>query len=191
MKRLGLSDEQAKESKAKYGDNRISEVESEGFFSKLLGNLKDPMIQILCVALVINVVFTLLGHAEWVETLAIAAAVILATLVSTFSEYRNENAFQKLQAEASLIKCKVYRNGTLIELPIDDIVVGDCIVLQTGDKVPADGVMVDGNIKVDQSVLNGESKEAAKIPIPNDYVDKDEAMDFLNTYKVLDRKSVV
>ena len=184
MKHLGLSDEQVKDSKSKYGDNRISEVESEGFLSKLIGNLKDPMILILCVALAINVVFTLLGHSEWIETLAIAAAVILATLVSTFSEYRNENAFQKLQAEASQIKCKVYRNSKLIELPIDDIVVGDCIILQTGDKVPADGIMVDGSIKVDQSVLNGESKEAAKISIPDGYVDKDEAMDFLNTYKV-------
>ena len=184
MKNLGLNDEQVNESKSKYGDNRISEVASESFFSKLLGNLKDPMIQILCVALVINVLFAILGEAEWIETFAIAAAVILATFVSTFSEYRNENAFQKLQDEASQIKCKVYRNNKLVEMPIDDIVVGDCIVLQMGDKVPADGVLIESTIKVDQSVLNGESKEASKVAIPDDYVDKDESMDFLNEHKV-------
>jgi len=69
----------------------------------------------------------------------IAIAVILATFVSTFSEYNNENAFQKLQEEASKVICKVYRNNSIIEISVDDVVVGDCILLQIGDKIPADG----------------------------------------------------
>ncbi len=190
MKTFGLTDEQVKLSKEKYGDNRLTEQKRESFWHKLLGNFGDPMIKILCVALLLNVVFMCLhyfagiGDTEWYETVGIAAAVIIATFVSTYSEYNNENAFQKLQEEASLIKCKIYRNGDIVEIPINDIVVGDCILLQSGDKIPADGIVVDGNIAVDQSVLNGESKEAKKVAVPDGYVDKEEAMDFLNEYKV-------
>ena len=89
-----------------------------------------------------------------------------------------------MQDEASKIKCKVYRSGEVAEISIDDIVVGDCIILQSGDKIPADGNLIDGNINVDQSVLNGESKEAKKKAIPADYQeDETKAMDFLNPYK--------
>lgn len=178
----GLTEKEVLKSRQEHGDNRLSEVKSEGFWEKLLSNFGDPMIKILCVALIINIIFAFLGQTEWYESVGIALAVILATFVSTFSEYRNENAFQKLQDEASKIKCKVYRNNEVTEISIDDVVVGDCIILQSGDKIPADGNLIDGNINVDQSVLNGESKEAKKKAIPNDYQDK--AMDFLNPYKV-------
>lgn len=190
MKNFGLTDAQVQASKEKYGDNCLTEHETESFWSKLLGNFGDPMIKILCVALIINIIFAFLGQTEWYESLGIAVAVILATFVSTFSEYRNENAFQKLQEEASRIYCKVYRNGDIAEIPINDIVVDDCILLQLGDKIPADGIIVDGNIKVDQSVLNGESKEANKSVMPDDYIDQNSSMDFLNNYKVF-RGSVV
>lgn len=190
MKNFGLTDAQVQASKEKYGDNCLTEHETESFWSKLLGNFGDPMIKILCVALIINIIFAFLGQTEWYESLGIAIAVILATFVSTFSEYRNENAFQKLQEEASRIYCKVYRNGDITETPINDIVVDDCILLQLGDKIPADGIIVDGNIKVDQSVLNGESKEANKCVMPDDYIDQNSSMDFLNKYKVF-RGSVV
>ena len=185
MNKIGLTEQQVLKSRQEHGDNRLSEVKSEGFWEKLKGNFGDPMIKILCVALIINVVFAFLGQTEWYESVGIAMAVILATFVSTFSEYRNENAFQKLQDEASKIKCKVYRNGEVVEVSIDDVVVGDCIILQSGDKIPADGNLIDGNINVDQSVLNGESKEAKKKAIPEDYKeDETKAMDFLNAYKV-------
>lgn len=184
MKITGLTAEQVQKSKEQFGDNRLSEVAKESFWSKLKGNFGDPMIKILCVALVINVIFAVLGYAEWYESVGIAIAVILATFVSTFSEYHNENAFQKLQEEASKIRCKVYRDGDVVEISIDDIVVHDCILLQSGDKIPADGVLIQGSLQVDQSVLNGESKEAKKEVMPEDYVDQDKGMDFLNPYKV-------
>lgn len=197
-KKFGLTTQQVEESRAKNGSNKLSEVEGETFWDKLKGNFGDPMIKILCVALLVNVLIFVLGatgvlkdvDVEWYEPVGIAIAIALATLVSTFSEFRNENAFQKLQEEASKITCKIYRDSAIKEIPIDDIVVGDCILLQSGDKIPADGVIVDGEIKVDQSVLNGESKEAKKIVVPENYSDEGEAMDFLNPYKVF-RGSVV
>jgi calcium-translocating P-type ATPase len=186
----GLTDVQAIESLERYGNNSLTEQKTEGFWDKLKSNFGDPMIKILVVALIINVIFAFLGQTKWYESVGIAVAVILATFVSTFSEYRNENAFQKLQAEASKIICNVFRNGEILEIPINDIVVGDCILLQSGNKIPADGIIVDGSIKVDQSVLNGETKEAKKNVMPGDYIDTDTSMDFLNQHKVF-RGSVV
>ena len=137
MKQFGLTDSQAEESRKKYGDNSMTEQASESFWDKLKGNLGDPMIKILIVALGINVLLWILGVAgvikegapEWYEPLGILIAITLATLVSTISEYNNENAFQKLQEEASRIMCKVYRNGDITEVAINDIVVGDAILL--------------------------------------------------------------
>jgi calcium-translocating P-type ATPase len=185
-----LTSEQVRESKSKYGDNRLTEQETEGFWSSFKDNLGDPMIKILCVALVINAVFAFLGQTEWYESVGIAIAVFLATFVSTFSEYKNEKAFQKLQEEASQIICKVHRDGEIIEIPINDLVVDDCVLMQPGDKVPADGILLDGELSVDQSVLNGETKEARKVVMPADYVEQETAMDFLNEYKIF-RGSVV
>jgi len=184
MKIVGLTDAEVAASKAKYGDNSMTEQKGETFLQKLWGNFQDPMIRILCFALIVNVVLCVLGQADWFEPIGITAAILIATLVSTYSEYNNENAFQKLQEEASRIMCKVYRNGEIVEVAINDLVVGDCILLQSGDKIPADGLMIDGDLKVDQSVLNGESKEARKTAIPEDYTETDEPLDFLNEYKV-------
>lgn len=192
MKQFGLSDKEAAESKQKYGDNSMTEQASESFWDKLKGNLGDPMIKILLVALGVNVLLWILGLAgviksgapEWYEPLGILIAIMLATLVSTISEYNNENAFQKLQEEASRIMCKVYRNGDITEVAINDIVVGDAILLQAGDKIPADGIVIDGDLKVDQSVLNGESREAKKTAVPEGWKDTDENTNFDSEYKV-------
>ncbi|MDE7230589.1 MAG: calcium-translocating P-type ATPase, PMCA-type [Oscillospiraceae bacterium] len=192
MKKFGLTDKEVAESKAKYGDNSMTEQAHESFWDKLKGNLGDPMIKILIVALLINVVLAVLGITgvikegapEWYEPLGIFIAICLATLVSTFSEYRNENAFQKLQEEASRIMVKTYRNGVVTEVAINDIVVGDAILLQSGDKIPADGIIIDGDLKVDQSVLNGESREAKKLAIPDGWTDTDENTNFDNEHKV-------
>ena len=181
---LGLTTAQVEASRKEHGDNRLSEIAGESFWQKLWGNFKDPMIKILCVALIINVIFAIMGQAEWYESAGIALAVILATFVSTFSEYRNENAFHKLQEEASKIMCKVYRNGGIEEISIDDIVVGDCVLLQSGDKIPADGILIEGSLKVDQAVLNGESEEAKKRAVPDDYQQGEKEMDFLDPYRV-------
>ena len=192
MKITGLTDAQVQEAKAKFGDNSITEQAREGFWDKLKGNFDDPIIKILIFALILNVFFAFMGKAEWYESVGIAMAVLLATLVSTFSEYKNESAFQKLQGEASLIKCKVYRNGVVTEIPINDITMGDCVLLQTGDKIPADGVIIDGSINVDQSILNGEAKEEEKTPAPDDATAaaSAESTDFLNPHKVF-RAAVV
>lgn len=162
-KNFTLSSSKVEEQRNKYGSNKLTEKKQDGFWKKYFEAFNDPIIKILLVALVINLIFVFTGNAEWYEAVGIFVAVLLATFVSTFSEYSNEKAFAKLQAEADEIKCKVIRDGIVQEIQINDIVVGDYVLLQAGDKVPADGVMVNGEIKVDQSTLNGESEDVAKI----------------------------
>ncbi len=189
MQKFGLTSVEAKESLAAHGNNSLTQPPRETFLDKLWGNFQDPIIRILILALVVNAVFVFMGHGDWLETIGIFVAIILATFVSTYSEFSNENAFQKLQADASRIRCKVWRDGEPVQLSIDDIVVGDAVILESGDKIPVDGVLLDGEVKVDQAALNGESEEAAKEVAPSSF-GWDEKTDFLNPYRMY-RGSVV
>eukprot|EP01132_Coremiostelium_polycephalum_P003574 gene3574-4453_t len=170
----GLNEKQVIDSSNKYGSNTLPPVKVDSFIEKLLDNFKDPLIHILCVALVITVILAFLGYAEWFEGFGIASAVFLATFVSTYSEHKNENSFQELQEKASRIKCNVFRNGNHIS-PIYafDVVVGDYVLLQAGDKIPADGKLVAGELQVNQSTLNGESQPEKKLVPPERYKPKE------------------
>ncbi len=158
----GLSDWEVDESREKYGSNNLSPQKIESFWDKLKDNFKNPIIIILCVALVIILVLSFLNLTEWYEAVAISLAVILATLVSTLNEYQNETSFQKLQQEASQIQNKVFRNNELTNVLIGEVVKGDYVLLQSGDKVPADGYVVEGEVKVNQASLTGESDPVQK-----------------------------
>lgn len=160
----GLSESEVEDSRRDHGANRISPPRVETFWDKLKGNFKDPMILILVVALVIVTGLALLGFAEWYEGLAIAVAVVLATLVSTASEFKNEQTFQKLQEEASRILVNTFRDHALRIVGIDDVVVGDVVLLQPGDKIPADGKILRGKVKVNQAALTGEPMPVTRKP---------------------------
>ena len=157
----GLSESEVLLSRQEHGSNRLTRQKKRGFFQQFLSNFGDPIIKVLLAALAINVVFLFRNH-EWYESVGIAVAVFLATFVSTVSEYGSEAAFEKLQEEAADIHCRVRRGGAVIALPIEELVVGDIVLLQSGERVPADGLLIDGLLRVDQSALNGESREAKK-----------------------------
>lgn len=161
--KLGLSDSEVLESRNKYGKNVILGKKKNGFFKLFFESFGDPIIRILLIALGIKVVF-LIKSFDWFETIGIVIAILVASLISTISEYGSERAFIKLQEEASKVKCRVRRNGNVIVIDVDQVVVGDVILLETGDKIPADGVIVSGSLSVDESSINGESREAHKYP---------------------------
>lgn len=160
---IGLTAEEVALSKDKHGDNQLGERKKNQFMKQFIQSFNDPIIKILLIALAINIVL-LIHNFNWYESAGIVAAIFLATFVSTLSEYGSESAFEKLQEDADITFCRVKRASGLLELPLKDIVVGDYVLLQAGEKIPADGLIVAGEINVDQSVLNGESKEALKIP---------------------------
>ena len=172
MKYQGLSDNQVKESRQLNGSNELSPVEVEGFWKKLTDQFKSPIIVILIVALFVILGLSFFELTEWYEAVAIGAAVLLATGVSTFSEHKNESSFQELQEEAARITSTVFRNGEVVDIPVNDIVKGDLVLLQSGDKIPADGIVKEGDIKVNQASLTGETE-----PITKTVFDEEEDFD--------------
>jgi len=162
----GLTDQEVEASRARHGSNAVASQAVETFWDKLRGNLQDPIIIILVVALAITVLLWLFGHGEWYESVGIAFAVVIATFVATWSEHSNEQSFQKLMEEASLIVVKTFRNGHLTEIPIGDLVVGDYVLLQPGDTVPTDGRLIAGHAEVDEAALTGESEPVKKTAGP-------------------------
>ncbi|MBR2473284.1 MAG: calcium-translocating P-type ATPase, PMCA-type [Clostridia bacterium] len=159
----GLSARQAEESRKKHGSNVISKQKRQGFLSKLCMAFSDPIIKILCATLAVNILFAFRGQG-WFETVGIALSIFLSSLVSTLSEYGSESAFIKLQEESSRITARIRRDGQVLETSADEIVVDDVVLLQAGDMIPADGIIVSGNLSVDQSSINGESREQKKHP---------------------------
>lgn len=174
----GLNDEEVKASRSKQGNNELPAIEVESFLDKLKGNFEDPLIRILLLALGITLFLALLGYAELIEGVGIAIAVFLATFVSTYSEYSNEAEFRKLQEDASKVKSNVFRNSTLIILDAADIVVGDVVLLQAGDMIPADGILIHGtSLEVNQVTLTGEPVPVVKRVASKQYTFNDDFYD--------------
>lgn len=157
----GLTEKEVIEQRRKYGSNQITQAKQKSMLKLFLESLGDPIIKILMIALGIKTMF-LFHEFDWFETLGILIAILIASLISTISEYGSEEAFKKLQQTSSKLKCKVKRNNDIKEIPIDDVVVKDLILLQTGDKIPADGIIKKGSVLVDESSMNGETKEKEK-----------------------------
>lgn len=166
----GLSDSQVNESKSKYGTNQLAKKETESLWSMFIGAFDDIWIKVLCAALVLKIALAVLGvfvsalsgSNDVIEIISIILAIALATGFSTLSEYRNSSRSEALQEEYNKTYAKVMRNGKLVNILTNEIVKGDTILVQAGDKVPVDGLLFEGNIKVSQAALNGESRDETK-----------------------------
>ena len=151
----GLSDSEVSESKSKYGTNELAKKETESLWSMFIGAFDDIWIKVLCAALILKVVIAVLGafvpalagENDVVEIISIILAIGLATGFSTLSEYRNTSRSEALQEEYSKTFAKVIRNGKLINILTSELVKGDVILVQAGDKVPVDGLVFEGTSK--------------------------------------------
>ncbi len=157
----GLNEKEVLINRKKYGSNELSKQKSKSFFKLLFETLGDPIIKILLIVLFIKVTL-LFKNFDWYETLGILIAIFMASFISTISEYGNEKAFKRLQESSSKINCKVKRDNVIKEVSIDEIVMNDIVILSSGDKIPADGELISGELVVDESSLTGESKEIYK-----------------------------
>ena len=186
----GLSGQQVSESKAKYGTNELAKKETESLWSMFIGAFDDIWIKVLCAALALKVILAVLGifvpalsgGNDAVEIVSIVIAIALATGFSTLSEYRNTSRSEALQEEYSKTYAKVVRDGKLVNILTSEIVKGDTILIQAGDKVPADGLLFEGKIKVSQAALNGESRDENKAAVTN--MDEAESTDYSSQGKV-------
>ena len=141
----GLNEAQVIASREQHGNNSLTQIMPDPLWKKILQGFKDPMIMILLVALLIQGVLYLLGQAEWYEAVGVLVAILLANGVAAISENQQEGKAVTLrQDEAAKDKTKVYRNDGLMEIPVQDVVVGDMVFLQAGDRLPADGEIAEG-----------------------------------------------
>ena len=181
MKMDGLTNEQVKKSREKNGTNELTQIPPDPLWKKIIEGFKDPMIIILLVALVVQVVLFFLGQSEWFEPVGILIAILIANGVASVSESKQESKALALKTEEdSKEMAKVIRNGKLEEIHVSEVVVGDIVYLQAGDKIPADGEIIDGIVKVDQAALNGETEEATKEK--NEHSSVYDIKDLLNKY---------
>ena len=157
----GLSDKEVIINREKYGENIFTKKKQDTFFKLLLETFSDPIIKILLIALGIKTIF-LIRDFDWYETVGIVLAILVASLISSISEYGSMRAFNKLTEETSKINVRVKRAGDIQSIPLSEVVVNDLVVLSTGDRIPADGIIVSGKISLDEAMINGEAKEVYK-----------------------------
>lgn len=160
----GLTNAEVESQRTLFGDNKIAEAEPKKFWTEWLANFEDPMLKLLVGITVLMAVIAAFGFTEWFEVIGILISVTIVTLISTKTAMVSDGEYRKLKEENSHETCKVYRNGQIEIIDTNDLVVGDLVLVQSGEKIHADGFLYDGNIKVDNSALNGESDEVKKIP---------------------------
>ncbi len=168
--KTGLTNEQIVQQRKRYGSNLLTPPPRTPWWKQLLEKFKDPTIIILLASAFISLLMTaiekyVLGNADvqFTESIGIFLAVFLAITVGYFSERKSEGEFDALNKVKDDIPVKVLRNGQITTTHIGDVVAGDLIVLDMGDKVPADGIMLDSmGLLIDQSLLTGESAPVRK-----------------------------
>ena len=169
MKYNGLTDKQVEESRSKFGSNEIPDSEPTTFWDEFKETFSDPMIKILLAIAALMIVMFFFGYAEIYEPLGTIVAVLIVATVSAKTGVASDTKYRELKENTEKDKCKVHRNGMITVIDVDDVVVGDKILLQSGDKIPADGVLIDGALRVDNSALNGEAEECKKTAAAEDF----------------------
>ena len=178
----GLTSAQVEESRQKYGSNVIVEADPPTFWEAFMEGFGDPMIKILCGISILMIGLFVLGligvipsdSVSWYEPAGTIIAVILVNFISAKTSLSSDKAYRKLKNSTKKDTVKVYRDGVVAVVEVDDIVVGDIVILQSGDKIPADGVLVTGDLRVNNSALNGEAEECKKFAAPDGFTIPDE-----------------
>ncbi len=160
---VGLTATQVMSARAQFGTNSLEKRKNKGFFGKFFENLSDPIIRVLLIATLLRVLLSF-GKCNWYEIGGILLAVFTAAIVTTISEWGSERAFEKMEKEGEEKNVCALREGVLVQIPQNDVVVGDILRIGAGESIVADGVLIEGHILVNQSALSGETIEVQKNP---------------------------
>ncbi len=156
QKRMGLDRDQVADSRVKHGNNIITPARKESVWVMFLEKFKDPIIRVLLFAAGLSLVVAFIDG-EFAETIGIIVAIILATGVGFLFELDAKRRFEILNTVNDDVAVKVLREGSVIEIPRKDVVVGDIVILDSGEEIPADGVLLEAvSMNVNESVLTGE-----------------------------------
>lgn len=181
IKQRGLTSEEVLNSREKHGSNTLTPPEKESLWGKFIEKFSDPIIIILLVAMVLS--FGVASYEYWIvgdhnlshflEPAGVLLAVLLATGVAFYFELKSEKEFEILNQVNEDIYYKVYRNGQVTQVLKGDLVVGDCVILETGEQIPADGTLLEAiSLQVDESSLTGEPL-VSKSTKEEDFSDED------------------
>ncbi|MFO8021852.1 MAG: calcium-translocating P-type ATPase, PMCA-type [Perlabentimonas sp.] len=169
----GLSEPQVEQSRAKYGNNVLTPPKRTPWWQLLIQKFDDPIIRILLIAALIAVAVGFF-HGNFIEGIGIIIAILLATLMSFFNEYRAGLEFDILNKVNDSIPVKVIRSGNVTTIPISDVVAGDIVIVDTGEEVPADGKILEGtSLAVNESTLTGEMLVTKSVEVANDKQEED------------------
>ena len=166
----GLTSAEAEESRRIHGSNAIPEPAWMTFGQVFRETFRDPMIRILLVMVALMIAMYFAGHAEIYEPVGTIVTVIIVATVTARTNVASDTEYRALRARTAKDTAKVCRDGGLLVLPVDEIVVGDHVILQGGNKIPADGMLLAGELRVNNTALNGETEECPKIPADRCYV---------------------
>ena len=153
---LGLTDQEVLQSREKYGANLLTPPKRPSLLKLYLEKFEDPVVRVLLIAAVFSLIISVIEN-EYAETIGIIAAILLATGIGFYFEYDANKKFDLLNAVNEETLVKVIRNGRIQEIPRKDVVVGDIVVLETGEEIPADGELIEAiSLQVNESNLTGE-----------------------------------
>lgn len=166
----GLSSAEAEAMRTKRGSNVLPESEPTTYWEEFKETFADPMIRTLLAIAGVLLLLVALKYANLYDPVGIIFTVFLVACVTAKTGVASDTAYRKTKASIKKDMIKTYRDGVLKEIVIDDIVVGDIVVLQSGDKIPADGFVLSGKIKVNSAALNGEPDDTRKVPAGENYI---------------------
>ena len=164
----GLKQSEVTESREKYGSNVIPDSEPTTFWKEFRETFQDPMIRILVAIALLMIVMFFFGYAQIYEPLGTIVAILVVAFVTARTGVASDSKYRDLKNSVKKEQSKVYRDSIIRMIDSDDIVVGDLVLLQAGDKIPADGILAYGHLSVNNAALNGETEECHKEAVDKD-----------------------
>lgn len=190
----GLTNEQVQESRSTYGSNKLPEKKLKTSWDFFKETFSDRLNQILIAMMVVFTILAVSGQGSFSEPLGIFVVLLAIAVISTRTGLKSQKSTKELKDKTSIHYCNVLRDGEVKHINTDDIVVGDIVLIESGEAIYADGYLIEGKISVDNSVLNGESKECKKHVVPDfEYVGKDNVTgdDYVDTNSLFAGATVV
>ena len=161
----GLNSKQVILNREKYGANIMPEPRKKSVWDFFVDVFRDKINTILLIMTILFGVMATFGYGEFAEAIGIGAVLVIVSIVNIITQMRSQYATIKLRRQASKLSCNVLRNGKVSNIDSSEIVVDDIVLLQAGETIPADGYIINGEISVNNSILNGESEEVHKYPV--------------------------
>lgn len=193
----GLKSSEVEKQREKYGSNKLPEKKLKTWFQFFMETFKDHINQILLAMMIVFTVIAVFGQGSYSEPIGVAVVLLAIALLGMNTGLKSQKSTKELKDRTSVHYCNVIRNGKIEHINTNDLVVGDLVIIQSGEAIHADGYLVEGNVKVDNSVLNGESEPCKKTawdkkdsPIAFGGQRKADSSDYTNSYALFSGTTV-